>query len=227
MMALRLVLLLMLSLVLSSCATQKPLNDYSDFYTHPPRSILVVPVMNESVQIVAPKMLVTTTAYPLGERGYYVFPTMLTEALLLDLGLPDAGLIHQLPPMEFYNRFGADAVLFITIEQWSSKYIVLNNTIDLQARYVLVDTRTGDRLWERTQRLRHSSGGSGLIEMAINAAIDKIAAESFDAKYRPLAKQLNHRVFTTPNFGLPAGPYHPGHGKDSTNYPVAQAKPTP
>ncbi len=201
-------------------------NDYTAFYAHQPRSILVVPILNETVQILAPNMLITSVSQPLGERGYYVFPVILTDALLKDLGLPEAGLIHQLPPKKFQDRFGADAVLFITIKDWGSKYVVLQNIMRIEVHYALVDTRTGNLLWDRKQVIQKGSGGDGLLSMAISAAVDKLITEAFDSKYRPLAKQLNLVVFTQNGIGLPAGSYHPKHGKDRSYFPVKEAAPT-
>ena len=217
----RQVVILALCLGALGCATTMK-KDYSSFYAHPPRSILVVPVLNDTVQVLAPNMLITTLPVPLGERGYYVFPVLLTDALLRDLGLPEAGLIHQLPPGKFFEHFGADAVLFITIKDWSSKYIVIQNAMVIRAQFVLVDTRTGTVLWDHTQEVQKASGGSGLIEMAVSAAIDKIVAESFESQYRPLAMSMSFLAITTKGLGLPAGPYHPNHGGDRSDFPASE-----
>lgn len=202
---------------MTGCATTQPYS-YKEFYAHPPRSILIVPVMNETADINAASMHITSISRPLGERGYYVFPVLLTDTLLHDLGLPEAGLVHQLPPQEFYNRFGADAVLFITIKDWSSKYIVLQNTQTIQARYLLVDTRTATPIWDRTEKIQQRSGGNSLAEMVVNAAVEKISTEFFESKYRPLSTGLNWTAVTKVNSGLPFGPYHPEYGKDKAQY---------
>lgn len=104
--------------LLAGCAMKK--QDLSAFYSHPPRSIVVVPVVNESTEVTAPTVFMTTITTPLAEHGYYVFPVYLTGLLFQDIGLPEAGLIHQLPPQRFFELFGADAVLFITIKDWST-----------------------------------------------------------------------------------------------------------
>lgn len=217
----RLVIVLAVCLGSLGCSTTKK-GDYSSFYSHPPRSILVVPVLNDTVEILAPNMMISTVPIPLGERGYYIFPVLLTEALLRDLGLPEAGLVHQLPPIKFYEHFGADAVLFITIKDWSSKYIVLQNTMVIRAQFVLIDTRTGTVLWDHTQQVQKASGGGGLIEMAVSAAIDKLVAETFESQYRPLAVNLSVLAITTKGVGLPAGPYHPKHGRDQSDFPAGK-----
>lgn len=186
-------------LLLSGCAAPK--KDFSAFYAHQPRSIVVVPVVNESTEVTAPTVFMSTITTPLAERGYYVFPVYLTGLLLQDIGLPEAGLVHQLPPQRFYDLFGADAVLFITIKDWSTKYLVIQSSVVVDMAYVLKDTRTGMVLWESRQPIVHSSGGGGnLIAMAVNAAIHALVTD-----YRPLAQQANNTVF----WGLPAGARHP------------------
>jgi len=153
---------------ISGCATvQKKVQkkDYSAFYAHPPRSIVVVPALNNTTEINAPPVFALTITAPLAERGYYVFPVYLTDILLKDIGLSEAGHIHQLPPSRFLDLFGADAVLFVTIEDWSTKYIIISSSVVVHMKYELKDTRTGLSLWQGEQQVVHNSdagvGGGG------------------------------------------------------------------
>lgn len=199
-----------LGALLAGCATTP--RDLAVFYAHRPRSIVVVPPVNESTELTAPNVFMTTITAPLAERGYYVFPVYLTQLLLQDLGLPEAGLIHQLPAQRFFELFGADAVLLITIKDWSTKYLVLASSVVVEMEYVLKDTRTGLVLWESSQTYHQSSGGGDLVSMAVSAALNALVMD-----YRPLAAQANHQVFLPPK-GLPAGPYHPEFGKDQARF---------
>lgn len=207
-----------LAVVAAGCAPAK--RDYSAFYAHPPRSILVVPVVNETSAVSAPAVFMTTVTVPLAERGYYVFPVYLTDALLKDLGLTEAGMVQQLPPERFFELFGADAVLFVTIKDWSTKYLLIQSATVVQVDYRLCDTRTGTVLWERTQVASESSGsGSGdPIAMAIAAAVHYVVSEMTEVNYRPLAVRANVMAFGTPGTGLPAGPYSPAHGADRDQF---------
>ncbi|MFI5364602.1 MAG: DUF799 domain-containing protein [Candidatus Binatia bacterium] len=206
---------------LAGCAAKK---HYSDYFAHEPRSILVVPALNETTAVDAESVYMTTVTRPLAERGFYVFPVYLTESLFRDLGLPEAGLVHQLPLERFREDFGADAVLFVTIKGWSNKYVVLQSSTVVTVSFVLKDTRTGTVLWESTQSAaRNSSNGggggvAGLIVMAIEAAATYAVNQMVDIDYRPLALQANTQAFVTPGVGLPAGPYHPDFGKDKDRY---------
>jgi hypothetical protein len=200
--------------LLSGCAMQPAKNDLSAFYAHKPRSILVVPVVNDTTEISASPVLVSTITKPLAERGYYVFPVYLTDLVLRDFGLAEAGHIHQLATQRLFELFGADAALFITIKDWSSKYIVLASTVAVEMDYELKDTRTGMTLWQSNQKVVQSSGGAagGLIGMAIAAAIHAMATD-----YQPLARQANNQAFIPPK-GLPAGPYHLEYGRDQEKF---------
>jgi hypothetical protein len=205
-------LLILVIGLLSGCAVQHAKPDLSAFNAHKPRSILVVPVLNESPEISAPSVFISTITAPLAERGYYVFPVYLTDLILRDFGLVEAGHIHLLPMQRFFELFGADSVLFVTIKDWSSKYLVLASTVVVSMEYVLKDTKTGTVLWTSKQQVAHNSGGNDLISMAVSAAINAMVID-----YLPLARQANNQVFL-PSSGLPAGPYHPEYGKDQSKF---------
>lgn len=182
------------------------------FYAHQPRSIVVVPVVNESPEVTANSVFITSITQPLAERGYYVFPVYLTDMILRDFGLVEAGHIHQLPAERFYELFGADAVLFITIKDWSTKYLVLASSVVVSMEYILKDTKTGQVLWKNDQGYVHSSGGNDLITMAVSAAINALMTD-----YLPLARQANFLAFQPPK-GIPAGPYHPEYQQDKGKF---------
>ncbi len=197
--------------LLQACAAPQHL-DLDAFNAHPPRSIVVVPVVNESPEVTANSILITTITQPLAERGYYVFPVYLTDMILRDFGLVEAGHIHLLPAERFYELFGADAVLFVTIKDWSSKYLVLASSVAVEMEYALKDTRTGTLLWHNQQTVAQSSGGSDPIGMAISAALNALLTD-----YLPLARQANYLAFQPPK-GLPAGPYHPQYQQDKGKF---------
>ncbi len=207
----RLMLVLLITCVLQGCVGPQHIN-LDAFYAHPPRSIVVVPVVNESPEVTANSVFITTITQPLAERGYYVFPVYLTDMILRDFGLVEAGHIQLLPPERFNELFGADAVLFITIKDWSTKYLVLASSVVVDMEYVLKDTRTGTVLWQNHQNYVQSSGGGDPIAMAVSAALNALLTD-----YLPLARQANFLAFQPPK-GLPAGPYHPEYQQDKSKF---------
>ncbi len=199
--------ILLAALVVWSSACAGARRELPQLVEERPLSVLVVPMTNETTDLQAPDIGHALLAIPIAERGYYVFPPALTEALLADLGLPDAGLVHQLPPQEFAEEFGADAVLFVTVEDWSTKYLGIWSSVTVAFRYSLYSTRTGEELWSARSRAVNESGVSlNPIAMAISAAL--VATTQ---SYPPLVSQAHFAGLNQLGFSLPAGPHHPGH----------------
>ena len=206
------------ALWLSGCVTQ-PKPDYSNFFDHQPRSILVVPPANKTTAVDAPAVFLTTVSAAFAERGYYVFPVFLVQDILNDLGATDEGAIAAIPPEKFKEVFGTDSILYVTITDWTTTYVVLSSNITVGAEYRLVDAGTGAVLWTGTQKVIQSSGGggggglAGLIVAAVQAAVTATTVQ-----YRPIAIQANNMAASRSGYGLPAGPYHPEFQKDREQF---------
>ncbi|HQF83518.1 MAG TPA: DUF799 family lipoprotein [Smithellaceae bacterium] len=190
------------------CVTT-PTRDYTKFNAAKPKSILIVPMVNRSVEITAPDYCLSTITIPLANRGYYVFPVNMVKRLLEDDGLSDANLVHNAPVEKLANLFGADAVLYVTINQWDAKYMVLTTQVTVSLSYLIKDGKTGDSIWEHNETMIYqpksqSSGNAiaDLIIMAANAAVTRAAPN-----YVPLARQANFRAFSFPGRKIPPGPY--------------------
>jgi len=200
--------IILLSIMMTaSCAVQK---DYSKFRAANLRSILIVPVVNRSVDVTAPEYFLSTISIPVAEQGYYVFPVNLVKRVLEDDGLSDADLVHSAPTSKLCDLFGADAVLYVSIERWDAQYMIVTTQVTVDLIYTIKDGKTGDTLWEDHQTMVYSpqsnqNSGSPmatLIVMAVQAAITKA-----DPNYLPLAQQANAKAFTYPGHGIPPGPY--------------------
>jgi len=138
-----------LASVLAGCVTDQPY-DYTNYREHPPRSILVLPPLNNSTNVKGTYSYLSTVTYYLAERGYYVFPVAVIDQFLKENGMPTAGEMHQVPLKKVDEIIGADAVMFVTLEEYGSEYQVFNSAIKVSVKARLVDTRTGILLWEGT-----------------------------------------------------------------------------
>jgi hypothetical protein len=201
----------------SGCATTQK-KDYSAFKAADPHSILVLPVVNRSVDVNAPDYFLSTLSIPLAERGYYVFPIDMVKHLLEDDGMSDADLVHNADTMKLCSLFGSDSNLYVSIERWDAKYLLLTTQVTVDFDYKLKDCKTGDLIWSERKGMvyspqqQNSSGNplADLVVMAISAAVTKAAPN-----YMPLAHQVNGAVFAYPQGpGLPAGPYLKEYRKD-------------
>jgi hypothetical protein len=195
----------------TACATAQAPRDYTKLVTANPRAILVVPPVNKSVEVGAADFFLSTLPVPLAERGYYVFPVNVVKRLLEDDGLADAAMVQAADPVRLCSMFGADAVLYTTIEQWTAKYVVVATQIEVEFSYVLKDGRTGEELWRGGEKsvLQSNDAGQGLLGAVIMAAVTKASPN-----YMPLARAANARALEYPGPGLPAGPYRPEYRKD-------------
>jgi len=214
----RILLLPLLAVLLLSlgCAAAPPKKDYTAFRSANPRSILVLPVVNNTNNVEAPGLFLSTLPIPVAEKGYYVFPVHMVRRILEDEGLADPNLVHGADPTRLCNLFGSDAVLFVTIQAWTAQYMLITTQVTVEFDYLMKDGKTGDTIWKEHRRVVHApnqqSGGSplaALVAAAVQAAVAKAVPD-----YMPLARQANADVFNTPGVGLLDGPYHPGYGKD-------------
>lgn len=199
---------LLILCVVTGCVTTAS-KDYTKFNASKPRSILIVPVINRSVEVTASDYFLSTITIPIAEKGYYVFPVNLVKRMLEDDGLSDASFVHKAAVEKLASLFGADTVLYVTINNWDAKYLLLTTQVTVAMSYVIKDGKTGETLWEHNQTMvytpqNNSTGNpfADLIVMAVNAAVTKAAPN-----YIPLARQANAFTFMYPGPGIPPGPY--------------------
>lgn len=200
------VVLSMLSL--AGCVTPPERPDFTAFEAAAPRSILVVPAVNNSLDVDAPDYLLTTLPKPLAEKGYYVFPVNTTKFVLQQEGFYEGEQIHQQPPELLAQLFGADAVLFVTIERWDAQYAVLSTTVTVEFDYRMV-ARDGSEIWTTRQNMVYTPQNNdtgtplgNLIAAAISAAITRAAPN-----YLPLTRQANEAALVSGYAAIPDGPY--------------------
>jgi hypothetical protein len=200
--------------MLSGCQTVQPY-DYRNFRENPPHSILVLPPLNETTAIEGTYSYLSTVTEPLAELGYYVFPVAVIDQFLKENGMPTAGEMHQVPLAKVAQITGADAVLFITLKQYGSKYHVINTTTTVEVEARLVDTRTGTQLWDgRGFAQQGGSGGSGnVLADLVAAAITQVINSKSDPAHM-VSRLANQNLFGKEGSGLPYGPYSPRYGKN-------------
>ena len=198
---------------MAGCKTVQPY-DYTNFRAHPPRSILVLPPLNQSTRVEGTYGYLSTVTAPIAERGYYVFPVEVVDRFLKENGMPTAGEMHQVPLNKVAEITGADAVLFVTLEQYGSQYQVLDSTTVVKAHATLVDTRTGLLLWEgRGNGEQKSSGSGNLLANLIAAAIVQAINSKTDNAHK-VSRLANANLFNPKKTGLPFGPYSPEYLKE-------------
>ena len=131
----------------AGCATQQKAVDYTAFKQSRPRSILILPPVNNSPDVAASYSVLSQMTYPLAEAGYYVFPVTLVSETFKENGLTEPTDIQAVDPRKLHDIFGADAALYVTVDKYGATYTVFNSVCIVQAHAKLVDLRSGLALW--------------------------------------------------------------------------------
>ena len=188
----------------------------SRYYEREPRTIVVLPVENRTTEAEAPRFFLATISHPLIDRGYYVYPPHLVQEILVREGIDPSSAPHSIDARRLHDYLGADAALFVTIDEWDTTYAVLSSAVSVAMSYRLVDTRTGDVLWERQgRRVVSPQGGvsagggaaglvAGLVSSAVNAAV-----HAASTPYAPIARRVNRETMAQ----LPVGSFHEEYAK--------------
>ncbi len=206
-------LVLITTLLLGGCATPPVPRDYTAFKKADPASLLVLPPLNDTPDVLATASVLAQVSYPLAESGFYVLPVSLVDETLRTNGMQTAADAHAIAPEKLRQIFGADAVLYVTVKRYGTVYNVLSSetAVALQAR--LVDLRSGELLWEgksvASSAEQGGGGQGGVVGLLVKAVVEQITSSLSDRSYR-IADVASQRLLsaTQPN-GILYGPRSP------------------
>lgn len=204
---------------LSGCAQMgtKQESFPSMYSSQKPVTIVAVPAINESTAADAGDLLNVTVAQPFTNHGYYVLPMPIVTEIFRNEGILEGTQVKGLPMQLFKENFGADAVLFMTIESWDKNYAILAANVTVGIEYVLLSTTTNEVLWSYEQTVVvDTSGGSGNI---LADVISTALATSL-TDYSVVARQVHAEAVKA----LPLGKYHPRSGTDGAERTVILSK---
>ncbi len=178
-----------------------------------PASVLVLPPVNDSPDVLAPGSVMAQAVLPLAERGYYVFPVALSNETLRLNGVHTPRDAQDISPQRLREVFGADAALYLRVRAYGSVYRVISadsvTTVDAR----LVDLRDGRTLWtgSATASSAEHNGGlqGGLSTLLLQALIEQVAS-NFTDRNHDIAGVAMRRLLAGPSpRGLPPGPRGP------------------
>lgn len=193
--------------LLSSCSTVSVTKSqrYPQVYAERPVSILVMPPINRSTKVDAKALFYSSLIVPLSQRGYYVFPPLLTMEILKEESAYDAEMFEESSMQPVGRLFGVDAVLFTTIHEWTKTTIAAQ--VQVTVEYTLRSAKTDAILFHRKGTVIYNpntSSGSVLLNMLgdmLSAALTKEI-------------ELGHQCNEEAIGDMPAGGYSPVFGQD-------------
>jgi len=198
-------------------------SEFPHMYEEKPRSLLILPPMNESTDAEAKDYYMTTVEVPFALMGYYTFPVEMVGDIMKQEGVYDTELLYNMPLTKFNEYFGADAVLYTRIKKWDVSYMVLASNLTVSIEAEIISTKTSQKLWSYTGTvvvdLTGSNGGNnglaGLLVKVVATAVNTAAAD-----YVKYARVANQRIIHT----LPFGPYNENYLKDQDFQLISQKK---
>ena len=147
---------------------------------------------------------------PIAEKGFYIFPVAVVDQMMKENGLPSANEMHEVSLKKIKEIINPDAVLYITLEEYGSKFVLLQSQTTVVAFGRLVSTATGEELWQGRVRkvIASSDGGGGLGGMLVNAMVTQAVNSSVDYAHN-VSEIASQELFATEGQGLLNGPYKP------------------
>lgn len=202
---------------LCSCQTQSSnivssstlSEQYPKMYEEKPLTIAVMPSINKTEHKEAKDYFYTTLYNPLCEKGYYVFSPNITLNILKENNIDDAEKFIDGKLDIFRDVFGADAVMFTVIKEWSRDNLLGELTVDIE--YILRSTKTGDILYNREGRITLDTskcGGHGFAGALASIATTALNTATTDKVFA--GRACNEIVLSD----MPEGKYSPLYGKD-------------
>ena len=212
----RLLAISLAAAALGACATAPPY-DYTAFRQNRPTSMLVLPPLNETPDVVATYGVLSQVTLPLAEAGYYVVPVSLMDETFRQNGLNNPAEVHDVSPAKLREIFGADAAVYIKVTQYGTSYAVVASDTRVTAQARIVDLRTGDLLWQGSATAasseNKSSNQGGLVGLLVQAIVTQIVETATDTSivYAGVASQ---RLLSPRKNGVLYGPRSPNYQQD-------------
>jgi hypothetical protein len=167
-----------------------------DYKDRAPRSIAVLPVLNETVSLKAPEVLRPILLNKLSVKGYETPSLAFIDGRLREKGIREAGQVNSLTPQELAQLLGVDALLYAYVTEFSTSYLVAYASMTVGARFELKDAKTGDKLWEKEHQVKETK--LGLDQKSVGDTLQFAGGQS----YVPYAQKVVDESFKT----LPNGP---------------------
>jgi hypothetical protein len=145
-------------------------------------------------------------------------PVSLMDETFRQNGLDHPGEIHDVSPRRLREIFGADAVLYLKVTQYGTRYAVLSSETVVTVEARMVDLRSGDLLWHgRASASSNEGQGSnqnGLLGLLIEAAVKQIVNNVSDASFKMAGLASQRLLAPRQDGGLLYGPRSPNYQKD-------------
>jgi hypothetical protein len=185
-------------IVLTGCAGDSyKIKASENFPNLRPSTIAVLPVMNETVDLDAPKVFPKYIKKALLARGYYVADQEVIDKMLKEEGIKEAGQISAIPENVLGESLHVQGLLYTTVTAWKTVYIGVYASVTVGVRFDLIDAKTSELIWRAEDEETDS-----IFAVDDDSVAETAAFAAFQA-YEPYAEKLVYRLLGK----LPIGPF--------------------
>jgi hypothetical protein len=156
-------------LLVCACASQNQSNVAQavspDYEANAPRVIAVLPFDNMSTDLDATPLVRPIVAGRLASKGYDVPDLKWTDQALQEAGVLVSHDVYGFKPQELGDILQADAVMFGTITDFTTKYAAVYASVAVQLRLELVDCKSGEILWQDERRASRNTAIESVLTL--------------------------------------------------------------
>ena len=147
--------------------------------------------------------------------------TAVVDQTFRNNGLTVANNIHEVPFEKLHEVFGADAALYMVIDEYGTSYSVVSSDTVVRVSARLIDLRTGVVLWTdeasaSSAETRGNSGG-GIVGVLLEAAVSQIIETVTDRGFDVAAMTSNRLLSADVHNGLLYGPRSTKYGQPAVS----------
>ncbi len=158
----------------AGCALPRPPMPYD--VTNPLKRVAVLPMKNDTDDVDGPKVVREKMAEALQYRSYTVKDSKETDQILRDqMGINLGGQLDMTTPQKLGETLGVEGVLYGTLMDFDETTTGVYNVRKVRAKFKLVNTLTGQTMWERGLGVRSEmamSGRTGGVATIVGRASD-------------------------------------------------------
>jgi len=161
----------------TGCLPPPPSNLPRD-YSNPIKRVAILTMKNDTNDVDGPGVMRKKMAQVLERRSYVVQDLKQTDQILRDrMGITLGGQLSLTTAQQLGQELGVEGVLYGTLMDFDESTLGAINVKKVRAKFMLVNTMTGQTMWERGLGVR-----SELIMQSKYAAAAAIAARAADAR---------------------------------------------
>ncbi len=169
-------LLVVLTMVIGGCAI--PHAPLPTDPSNPLKRVAVLPMKNDTTDVDGPDVVRQKMAEALTKRSYVVMDIKESDQILRDrMGINLGGQLELTTPQKLGETLGVEGVLYGTLMDFDETTTGLYNAKKVRGMFKIVNTATGQTVWERGLGVKKEQGTSGLA-----SGLVKLGARAADAR---------------------------------------------